>query len=113
MLERKFVFKLSWITCLKHHFIDSGCTNGYNLIHGDVPGWGLQIKGRIKTNNKGCAKLCNEEKNCCSYEYSPTEKLCNLNKDCKPSAKVYKDYSFCVKGKLTRLGYFDVTDICR
>ena len=78
----------------------TGCSDGYNLVPGDTPGWGLQIRGRIKTDNQGCAKLCNKEKNCCSYEYSPTEKLCNLNKDCKPSAEIYKDFSFCVKPKV-------------
>ena len=71
---------------------------GYKLVPGDTPGWGLQIRGKIQTTAKGCAKYCSEEKSCCSYEYSPTEKLCNLNKDCKPTAEKYEDFDFCVKG---------------
>ena len=72
---------------------------GYKLVPGDTPGWGLQIKGKIQTTAKGCAKQCSASKHCCSYEYSPTEKLCNLNKDCKPTAKKYNDFDFCVKGR--------------
>ena len=75
---------------------DSWCTPGYILVPGDIPGWG-QIRGNIKKNAADCAKLCNEERDCCSYEHSPSENTCNLNSDCKPSQEKYKDYNFCVQ----------------
>ena len=82
------------------YFSGSGCSTGYKLVPGDTPGWGLQIRGKIQAKDmKKCAQLCSANKDCCSYEYSSTEKLCNLNKDCKPTAKKYNDFDFCVKGK--------------
>ena len=44
-----------------------------------------------------CSNRCNGEANCCSFEYSITEKNCNLNSDCQPTVNVYKDYAFCSK----------------
>ena len=79
-------------------FVDTECSKGYVLVPGDIPGWG-QIQGRIKTDAKGCAELCNDNKDCCSYEYSPRKKRCNLNRDCKPTRKKFKDFNFCAKGK--------------
>ena len=66
-------------------------------MQGYSPGWG-QLKEKVQTDSMGCAKLCNHQDECCSYEHSPAEKLCNLNKDCKPTAQKYMEYNFCVKG---------------
>ena len=70
----------------------------------DIPGGG-QIRGNIPEEKaEGCAKLCSEEPTCCSFEYSPLLKICNLNTDCNPTLKKYLDYIFCTKvgeGKLT------------
>merc|ERR1719369_1282099 len=93
---------------------DPTCGEGFVLAPGDIPGWG-QIRGRIKTDAKGCAKLCSNNKDCCSYEYSPRKKRCNLNRDCKPSRKKFEDFNFCAKGNLNA-GCFDPpreTGLCK
>ena len=54
----------------------------------------------IETDILGCSIRCNEEASCCSFEYSPTENYCNLNKDCLPTVAVHKDYAFCTKGNI-------------
>jgi len=74
----------------------TGCPPGYDSKEGDIPGWG-QLGGMIYTNKKGCRDRCNRNKNCCSFEYSDSWKLCNLNRDCQPSRGKYQDYVFCVK----------------
>merc|ERR1719369_2344646 len=51
----------------------------------------------VQTDNEGCGRLCESIEECCSYEFSPNEKLCNLNRDCKPNAEKHKDYIFCSK----------------
>ena len=45
---------------------------------------------------------------CRSYEYSATEKKCNLNTDASPTAGVYRDYAFCVMENLSQ--YSDEED---
>ena len=55
-------------------------------------------KNSIEDSVYGCSKRCNDEPKCCSFEYSQTEKICNLNKDCAPTSLQFKDYKFCVKG---------------
>merc|ERR1711862_725012 len=73
------------------------CPLGWVTNDGDTPGWG-QLGGGIFTGNVGeCTQRCEENPSCCSIEYSPTEKLCNLNRDCTPSAPKYKDYLYCTK----------------
>ena len=58
----------------------------------------IEGSGGVQTDNQGCGLLCQHNEDCCSYEYSQKEKLCNLNKDCKPSAEKHLDWNFCVKG---------------
>ena len=77
----------------------SVCPAGFVFLPGDIPGWG-QIGSNPSTEAtiSDCSDRCNSEPNCCSFEYSATEKKCNLNRDCQPTQDVYKDYSFCSKG---------------
>ena len=49
-------------------------------------------------NNDECGMKCLSTAGCRSYEYSPTEKKCNLNTVDAPSRGIYKDYAFCVAG---------------
>ena len=71
------------------------CPEGYTLKPGDVPGWGT-ISGRHSAATvEDCTAICDQNDRCCSVEWSPTEKLCNLNKECKPTARLYKDYLLC------------------
>ena len=76
------------------------CPDRYVLKEGDIPGWG-QI-GHNKTvvaTITDCSNMCNNEPNCCSFEYSRTDKKCNLNTGCIPTQNKYLDYRFCAKGK--------------
>ena len=73
------------------------------LIPGDIPGVGqIGSNPSIEESILDCSDRCIGETNCCSFEYSATEKKCNLNSDCQPSQAVYKDYSFCSKGNSIR-----------
>eukprot|EP00092_Neocalanus_flemingeri_P012265 GFUD01013221.1.p1 GENE.GFUD01013221.1~~GFUD01013221.1.p1 ORF type:complete len:589 (+),score=124.60 GFUD01013221.1:122-1768(+) len=74
------------------------CPAGYYLGSGDIPGWG-QIRGKIETSLAGCGEECSNTKECCSFEFSVTSGLCNLNRDCQPSKIPYKDYYFCIQNK--------------
>ena len=74
------------------------CPEGYTLKAGDVPGWGT-ISGRHRAATvEDCTAICDQNDRCCSVEWSPTEKYCNLNKECKPTARLYKDYLLCSNG---------------
>ena len=44
-----------------------------------------------------CMFKCMSNKDCCSYEYSPVRKMCNLNKECKPTGGKVGDFLFCQK----------------
>ena len=88
----------------RYNFYCLDCPEGYNLQPGDIPGWGQIGKNpSTETDVSGCSKRCNEEASCCSFEYSPTEHKCNLNKDCAPSQNKYKDYAFCTKGNTAHI----------
>merc|ERR1712142_813524 len=67
---------------------------------GDVPGSGSSqfvATSGIDSADK-CAEYCDKEKNCGSYEFSPSELKCNVNTENEPtSKKIYKDYQFCSK----------------
>jgi len=63
-----------------------------------------QLKGSISTTMEGCSEECNKQEGCCSYEYSYSTRLCNLNKDCLPTEGKHKDYHFCTRGGWIRIG---------
>ena len=71
----------------------------YELTTGDIGGWGARRAGgstRNVASAQDCAKLCSENDNCLSYEYSPTSKICNRNDLADPTGKNnYLDYLFC------------------
>ena len=49
---------------------------------------------------------CDATGGCCSFEWSPTENNCNLNKECFPTMAPYLDYFFCAKsGKVGNQTY--------
>merc|ERR1712126_237394 len=75
------------------------CPQGYKLTPGDIPDWGNSIKpgGYLNQNIGQCKDLCNANNLCCSFEWSPTERRCNLNQECVPTEGKYKDYLFCHK----------------
>ena len=54
------------------------------------------IKHNHKTLSR-CAHACVKESECCSYEFSPTYLQCNLNKECRPTEKKFRDFLFCKK----------------
>ena len=71
----------------------------YELTTGDIKGWGASEAGGSTGNvasARDCAKLCSENDNCLSYEYSRTSKICNRNTEADPTVKNnYRDYLFC------------------
>jgi len=74
------------------------CPFPYTEIPGDVGGWG-SLEGHSSIDTVlSCAGLCDGNPACCSFEYSSTEKKCNLNRECQPTKGVYRDYAFCVQG---------------
>ena len=79
------------------------CPSPYSIKDGDVPGWGSIRDGRTDSvpDIATCATYCDKEPGCCSFEFSPARSICNLNKECQPTAKVFEDFDFCVKGNQT------------
>jgi len=79
------------------------CRTGYVAASGDVPQFGNIGANSINNilTSDACGKLCDQTSGCCSYEWSPTSKICNLNRECQPSAPKYQDYGFCKKEAIT------------
>ena len=95
---RRYVFAfLSSLSISEIH--GSVCKDGFKLIPGDVPGRGEFGSNGKFSNISGtdqCGTLCLANLWCKSYEYSATEKCCNLNRKAEPTdPRIYKDYSFC------------------
>ena len=82
---------------LQSCFYCLGCPSGYTSHPGDIYGHSQIGTTSTETDISGCSQRCNDEADCCSFEYSTSEHYCNLNKDCAPTTSVYKDYNFCVK----------------
>ena len=79
------------------------CPSSYIYTVGDVAGWGSLPGGRLSSVDdiETCAGHCDANSNCCSFEYSPRTKNCNLNSECRPTQGVFEDYNFCVKGNFS------------
>ena len=73
------------------------CPSGYAKRKGDVPGWGSDIGSRLDLTLEQCAKRCNNEISCLSFEHSPSKKKCNLNKIAEPTQDPNADFMFCTK----------------
>ena len=79
--------------------ISDDCFFGYILNAGDIPVWGqIGTNPSDEVDISRCARRCNNEPECCSFEYSETTEKCNLNTGCAPTSEKFEDYSFCVKG---------------
>ena len=77
---------------------DAGCPYAYLHLAGDVPGGGSLNAHTSVATISTCSGHCDSDSNCCSFEYSWTEENCYLNTECRPTAVVWRDYYFCVKG---------------
>merc|ERR1711974_53349 len=71
------------------------CENGFELAPGNVRGRGFSNMNLF--NSKMCGEACQSKSECCSYEFSPSYKDCNLNKECQPTQKKFQDFLFCKK----------------
>jgi len=82
------------------------CPSSYIYTAGDVRGWGSLPGGTFTSvdNSETCAGHCDANSNCCSFEYSPRTKNCNLNSECRPTYGVFEDYNFCVKAQAPSQG---------
>ena len=77
----------------------TGCPDGYAYHAGDIPGWGSLSSHNSIDDIASCAEQCDGTPACCSFEYNPTGKICNLNEECRPSTGPVEGVAFCVKGK--------------
>ena len=82
--------------------LNGQCPYGYVLKEGDIPGSGLSLE-TVEATIADCSHRCNNKPNCCSFEYSQTEKKCNLNTGCTPTTGIILDqgslpWLFCTKG---------------
>ena len=75
----------------------SECKKGFHLVPGDYPGWGQLGSLRIEDTDT-CGSLCKSTAGCWSYEFSKSERKCNLNTAIAPTQGIYEDYVFCVAG---------------
>ena len=62
------------------------------------PGYGTELGWWTVKNSAACARRCDANSKCCSFEYSPKREMCNLNSECQPTSPEFEDFDFCVKG---------------
>merc|ERR1719357_1579329 len=74
------------------------CPEEYYNIDGFIDGMG-QIEGNFESTMIECGEKCSNNTECCSFEFSYSTRLCNLNRDCAPSSVKSGDYFFCIKDK--------------
>lgn len=97
-----------FFTCRKEAH---GCSLGFELMDGDAKGNGFK---QMKNVSHGkCSFNCLTKKDCCSYEYSPEKKMCNLNKECEPTEGKVEDFLFCKKESTNSTSKFDPTRLAR
>ena len=78
--------------------LNGQCPYGYVLKEGDIPGSGLSFE-TVEATIADCSNRCNNKPNCCSFEYSQTEKKCNLNTGCtSTTGQGSLPWLFCTKG---------------
>jgi len=96
----------SWAGCRIEIGPNGLCPSSYIYTAGDVGGWGSLPGGRLTSvdNSETCAGHCDANSNCCSFEYSPMTKKCNLNSECQPTKEVFEDFNFCVKAQAPSQG---------
>ena len=76
-----FIVALITISSYQLKKVSADCPSGYELKHGDIPGWGQVGKNpSIERKISDCSARCDNQEECCSFEYSPTRKRCNLNR---------------------------------
>ena len=76
----------------------AGCPDSYSYVVGRVIGSATVSQVMNVNNIAACAQHCHANSDCCSFEYSPTEKECNLNEECQSNGPAYPNQVFCVKG---------------
>jgi len=91
----------AWAGCRIEIGPNGLCPSSYIYTAGDVAGWGSLPGGGLSSvdNIETCAGHCDANSNCCSFEYSPMTKKCNLNSECQPTKDVFEDFNFCVKAE--------------
>jgi hypothetical protein len=81
------------------------CANGYDNLYGRVPGGGFRRlhRGNGIQNTKDCAKECDEEEGCRSYEYNMMNGYCDLNYQPLPTQNYTEaGFEFCSKSEEDR-----------
>ena len=100
-----------WTSKPTHHSPgDLWCPESFHFDPGNVPGRGFKHRNNQELDQ--CAKFCSKTPKCCSFEHSFEHRsgfciladidifiprMCNLNKECKPTKGQFQDFVFCVK----------------
>ena len=92
--------------------LTGSCPWGYVQQEGDAPGWGSDIGSSLDLNKYECAKRCDSQTTCLSFEHSLKQMKCNLNKIADPSEIPYYDYIFCTKqGSIINHNHIELSNI--
>ena len=90
--------------------MDSSQTN-YHYIQKSGNIAGESMEQTVVNSIKDCSSLCSKNPECCVYQYSPSEQICELYKECAPNDEVHSRcpkkwwiwwndmYIFCQKSK--------------
>ena len=79
------------------------CADKYQKSSGAVGGQGTIASHKDVGTTFECAKFCDAVANCCSYEWSPIAKTCQINVECNPSTmQTQERIAFCLKGKYSK-----------
>ena len=93
--------------CVKPSVEDSVCPQAYTPEPGNVVGVGKLGYFSPVANIDLCARNCEDNNKCCSFEYSPSRMTCNLNSECGPTADGIEGQIFCVRRREVICPYFN------
>merc|ERR1719347_1618348 len=99
------VFSLFTIVSVYGQYKEDSCPAGYATLYGDIGGRGDINAGEEGITRDQCEGKCTSNPRCCSFEYSPARRFCNLNTKCSPTSKKYQDFMFCAKSDYCPTGF--------
>ena len=81
--------------------MEGPCPGSWTLLKGSLTHHEWVVEGNIgmlsDQTSEGCGRACEEDLQCCSFEWSPTSGGCFLNQQCEPLYTTSRDYLFCSK----------------
>jgi len=93
---------LPWIKSTIGEVDDGVCPESFETIDGSsiaIPRGGIKIRPDLNINleHKSCSSACKNERDCCAFEWSEVEKMCNLHHYCRTKPEKYRDFITCRK----------------